>query len=249
MFHRLVDYLTPVASTNYQYSLRAANLDKLIIRYNADDHANGMTFAETDLVKFYGSYKRILNGVQKEVLFLEGARFEDLAKYTNGVGGLCQIPGTNCPTIIQAVIDLGQVFLKGEEELNLQVQFGAVGTLTNAHFSIYGAKTHNMMTPVKKYTSFNNQAEVNFRRVLECYSAGVSGALGTTTVIVNAGGVQYSVPEYIAQSLELGLGSFEEDESTATWELIFIDPNRQGTDISVRSDANTELFAVQLASW
>lgn len=248
MQFRIIDGITPAASTKYQGSLRSADFDHILVYFEQADNANSCTFAESDLITFNCTLRKIdTYGNRVEKMILEGARLEDMAKYTNSQGGIGQIPGTNNPTAIFAFLPVGRIRLEGDEELTMTVSFGAVGTLTTPVLYVYAIKTHSDTEPIRKYISFNNQSVVSFNNCIELYSAGVSGAgQAGNTHYISDGYLQQAVLDTISWALEMASGRFEEDESTTTWFLDWVDDTDMGKTLSVRSPANTELFAVCL---
>ena len=249
MQHKIIDGVTPTASSTQQGSLRNAELDALVIWYSQDDNANGMTLAESDLVTFNMTLKQTVDGERYETMILEALRFEDIIKYTNGRGGIGQIPGTNCPTECFGYLPLGNIDLNGNDELILTVNFGAVGTLTNATFYVYGVKTNKYDQDIIKYTSYTTSGTISFSDVKEVFSAGASGAgaAGNYIYITDDSG-QNAELDYISWAIEMSTGKYEEDESTTTWFNCWVDDSGEGQDLNIMvKAASTELFVVSYA--
>jgi hypothetical protein len=248
MQYRIIDGVTIAASTNYQGSLRAADIDRLAFIFTQTDNANSCTFAEMALIKINITLRKYINGVPIDTLICEGARLSDLMLLTNFRGGMMQVTGTNNPTSAHAFIDVGRINLNTNDELLVTVSVGAVGALTAPVFYVYGYKTHSISTPIKRYVSYLCQSDVTYHRCLEMYTRGVNDAGAAGNVIyVTAAGQQIAVNDTVAQWATMAMGGFEDGASVTAFALIYMDPQGRGRDVKVKTVANTCIIAVLYA--
>jgi len=247
MFYPRISNVAIAINSSQQFELKGSKIDKFYAFIIQNDHAESISVAETDLITINLTLKK--NGV--ETMVLQGVRLEDLIKYTNSKGGVANIPGTNCSTFLGTYIDLGDIDLKGADELSGSISFGALGTLTGGAPKLYLGfiRTHDLKTPIKKYTSYNCSGNVTFPDALELFSAGVSGAgqAGNTIYIAPEGDSEEGVLDTLAWAAEMMTGKYENDETLTTFLMLYIDPEGHGKQVAIRTVANTELLVVQVA--
>lgn len=193
--------------------------------------------ADLSLVKVQGILK-LANGVEKTVF---NTRLLELCKYTNFVGGYAYDP-TDTDKHIQALLDVGQIDLRGSEEFHLTVTAGNLSqSAADNLFLAYGLLTSDIPAPVKAYET---QAAVStimmFSNCLELYTG--TAAAGAT-LSVSFEGEERLISDYVAYMTTMAAGQFE---SSVSFGAVWVANDGRPRNVQVKPSASQDLFAVKI---
>lgn len=234
MQYPIISEQVPVAATSYSGKLSGTIFDKLLFTFRADDNSNGLIASEADDCEIIVNHKR-----QDGDKIIVQSNLLDIAKYTNGLGGIGYIMGSNSLTRLFALLDVGTVDTRNGQDIHAAIKMGACGTLTNATIMLYGIRTHNKALPQKCYESIASAGDYTFKDAIEVYLA--SAAAGVTAS-VNDGINSISVYDYVAHALSMALGQYESSED---FSCLYVDPTGSGRDVNVKVASGKLLFAVR----